>query len=214
MDRDFRNGHLGIDFPTEPFHSPGHVVLRSTRIFFATLPFLTMVTLAVMVPAKLAVQFACFALNVPAEGLLSYVVISLTDLLFSALVIQVVVFGLVEKLRCGRTGSFRESLRWGRRQWAKSAWNKFKVEITIALWSLLLVIPGIVVMVRLIFTDVIVAIEADQTTEVLPRSRALAAGHGWRIFLALLPALPLGLLHLYAGLRALQYSRWLMALLD
>jgi len=75
-------------------------------------------------------------------------------------------------------------------------------------------VPGVVVMVKLIFTDPIVAIEADRESEVLQRSRQLAAGNLGRIFLAILPALPLSLAHMYAALRALQYSRWLMVPID
>jgi len=119
--------------------------------------------------------------------MVSYLALDFSDLVLSALVIPAVVYGLVAKFRAGQTAPVRESLRWGRRQWGKTLWNMFKVEVTVALWGALLVIPGLVAMVRLIFADVIVAIEADRETEVLARSRVLTRGHGWRIFLVLLP---------------------------
>jgi hypothetical protein len=93
----------------------------------------------------------------------------------------------------------------------------FKVEVTVALWGALLVIPGVVAMVRLIFADVIVAIEADRETEVLARSRELAKGHGWRIFLVLLPLMAASLAGTFLILGALEeaaYSRVVMALAD
>ena len=214
MDRDFRKGHIEIDFPTEPFSSIPRLLMRSTSLFFATLPFLAAVTLAILVPAKLALQFACFVMNVPSEGILSYFLMDIGDLVFGALVAPAAIYGLIAKLRTGKTASTGEAFRWGRRLWGKSLWNEFKMQITIALWSLLLIVPGVVAWAKLIFTDAIVAIEADRTADVLQRSRDLTEGRRWRIFLALLPAFPLALLHMYAGLRALQYSRWLMPPVD
>jgi hypothetical protein len=214
MDRAFRKGYLEIDFPTEEFDSVGGLLLRATSLFFSTLPFLAAITLIVYLPAKLALQLLLYALDVPAEGVLAYFLMDFCDLILSALVIQAIVHGLVTKLRTGKTPPIADSLRWGRRQWGKALWNKLKVEITIALWSLLLVIPGIVAMVKLIFTDVVVAIEADLESEVLQRSRDLSEGQRWRIFAALLPALPLSLVHMYATLRTLQYAPAAMVPVD
>ena len=131
--------------------------------------------------------------------------------------IPAVVYGLVAKFRGGQTAPVRESLRWGRRQWGKTLWNMFKVEVTVALWGALLVIPGLVAMVRLVFTGAIVAIEADRETEVLARSRILSRGHGWRIFLVLLPLMAASLLGTFLILGAFEqaaYSRMVMALAD
>jgi len=214
MDRDFRRGRIEIDFPTRPFDSIYRVLADSTQLFFSTLPFLAAVTLAIMFPAKIALQVACSAMDIAPEGFLSYLVMDLSDLVLSALVIPAIVYGLVTKFRTGKTAGVAESLRWGRRQWGKTLWNKVKVEITIALWGALLVIPGVVAMLRLTFTDTIVAIEADREPAVLDRSRSLSAGQLWRILLALLPALPLSLAHMYAAFRALQYSRAAMVPLD
>jgi len=214
MERAFRKGYLEIDFRSEPFDSIGLLLIRSTRLFFSSLPFLAVVTLAVLFPAKLALEFAGYVLDIPSEGVLAYFVRDFGDLIFSALVMPAAIYGLVIKLRTGKICGAGEAFRWGWRQWAKTLWNKFKVEITIMLWSALLIVPGIVAMVKLIFTDTIVAIEADRESEVLQRSRDLSESRRWRIFLALLPALPLSLAHMYATLRAEQYSRWLMVPVD
>jgi hypothetical protein len=40
MDRDFRRGHLEIDFPTQPFDSPLALLRDSVRVFLSNLPFL------------------------------------------------------------------------------------------------------------------------------------------------------------------------------
>ena len=47
MDRDFRQGHLEIDFPTEPFHSAFRLLVRSAVLYFASLRFLAAITLIV-----------------------------------------------------------------------------------------------------------------------------------------------------------------------
>jgi len=217
MDRDFRQGHLEIDFPTQPFRSVWRLLARSAVLFFVNLRFLAAVTLLVYLPAKLALQFVLYLLDVPTSGMVTYLALDSSDLFLSALVIPAVVYGLVARFRGGTAAPVRESLRWGRRQWGKTLWNMFKVEVTVALWGALLVIPGLVAMVRLIFADVIVAIEADRETDVLARSRVLTRGHGWRIFLVLLPLMAASLVGTFLILGAFEqaaHSRVLMALAD
>jgi hypothetical protein len=186
MDRDFRQGHIQIDFPTERFESVARLLRRSAVLFFSNLRFLAAVTLVVFVPGKLALQLGCYAMDVPTGGILSYLLMDFSDLILGAVVVPAAIYGLVERLRSGRTPPLSECLRWGRRQWAKTLGNNLVVEITIALSGLLLVVPGLVAMVRLIFTDAIVAIEADREQHVLSRSSDLSRGHRWRVFFVLL----------------------------
>jgi hypothetical protein len=217
MDRDFRKGHLEIDFPTQPFDSPLALLRESIRVFFSNLPFLAAATLVIYLPGKLATQFLCYLLDIPFAGLLSYFILEIGDLLLSALVVPAIVYGLVQRFRTGRPPALRESLRWGRRQFIKTLANKIKVEITITLWGTLLVIPGIVAMVRLIFADVVVAVEADLEPEVLGRSTRLAQGRRWRIFFVLLPLLMLDLAAMFLVLDRVQsvtHSRAAFAIAD
>ena len=193
MDRDFRQGYLEIDFATVRFASPLPLLRDSLRVFFSNLPFLAAATLVIYLPGKLATQFLCYLLDIPFAGVLSYFVLESSDLLLSALVVPAIIFGLVHRFRTGRAPALGESLRWGRRQWFKTLANQVKVEITIALWGALLVIPGVVAMVRLTFVDVVVAVEADLEHDVLGRSTRLAQGRRWRIFFVLLPMLVLNL---------------------
>jgi hypothetical protein len=193
MDRDFRQGYIAIDFPTVRFESVTPLLLRSTALFFSNLPFLAAVTLVVFVPGKLALQFGCYLMDVPTGGILSYLLLELSDLILSALVVPAAIYGLVEKMRSGRLPPLRQCLRWGRRQWARTLGYKLAVEITIALSGALLVVPGLAAMVRLIFTDAIVAIEGDRERHVLSRSSDLSRGHRWRIFFVLLPMMLLDL---------------------
>ena len=217
MDRDFRRGYLEIDFPTQPFASPLPLLRDSIRVFFADLPFLAAATTVIYVPGKLATQFLCYLLDVPFEGVLSYFFLLISDLLLSALVVPAIVYGLFHRFRKGQPPLLAESLRWGRRQWLKTLANKIKVEITITLWGALLLIPGIVAMVRLIFVDLIVAIDADLEHDVLSRSRKLAQGRRWRIFFVLLPMLILDLAAMFLVLdrvQAVTHSRAAFAIAD
>jgi hypothetical protein len=217
MDRDFRRGYLEIDFPAEPFGSPLPLLRNSIRLFFSNLPFLAAATLVIYLPGKLATQFLCYLLDVPFEGILSYFVLEISDLLLSALVVPAIVYGLIHRFRTGRPPALGDSLRWGRRQWLKTLANKIKVEITITLWGALLVIPGIVAMIRLIFVDMIVAVDADLERDVLGRSRKLAQGRRWRILFVLLPMMILDLAAMFLVLDRVQgvtHSRVAFAIAD
>jgi hypothetical protein len=217
MERDFRQGCIEIDFPTEPFGSVTRLLLRSAVLFFSNLPFLAAVTLVVFVPGKLALQFGCYVMDVPTGGILSYLLMDFSDLILGALVVPAAIYGLVEKLRRGQIPPLAECLRWGRRQWAKTLGYKLVVEITIALSGALLVVPGLMAMARLIFNDAIVAIEADRETHVLSRSSDLSRGRRWRIFFVLLPMMVLDLAGTFLvldRLEGLTHSRVALALGD
>ena len=188
-DREFQQGYLQIDFPSDPFDSSWKLLRRSARVYFSNLRFLAAVTLAVFLPAKLALQLILYWLDVPKGGIAAYLALDLSDLILSALAVPAAIYGLLERFRTGITAPVGRSLRWGRRQWPKMLWTKLKVEITITLWSALFLVPGIIAMVRLIFADPIVAIEADREASVLERSRTLTRGLGRRIFAVLVPVL-------------------------
>lgn len=187
--REFQRGYLEIGFRSEPFDSAWNLLRASARIYFSNFWFLAAITLIVFLPAKLALQGISDWLDVPKGGLAAYLTMDLSDLVLSAFAVPAAIYGLIERLRTGKPAPLARSLRWGWRQWAKTLWNKFKVEITVTLWGTLFLIPGVVAMVRLIFTDVIVAIEADKVSAVLERSRDLSRGIGWRIFAVLVPVM-------------------------
>lgn len=189
MKGEFQQGYLEINFRSEPFTSAWSLLITSARIYFSNLGFLAAVTLSIFLPAKAILQGVLYALEVPKGGLATYLAMDISDLVLGALVIPAAIYGLLERLRTGKTAPLGRSLRWGWRQWLKTLWNKVKVEITITLWSAVFLVPGLVATVRLIFTDVIVAIEGDRVTAVLDRSRGLSRGYGWRIFAVILPVL-------------------------
>jgi uncharacterized membrane protein len=180
MQRDFAKGYLEIDFASAPFDSAPRLLARSAGLFFGSLPRLAAITLIVFLPAKLVLQWLG-----PEDGVWSYAVSAASDLILGALAAPAIVYLLIGKLRTGRAAPVGEALRWGWRWWGKSLWNGFKMQVTVALWGLLLIVPGVVAAVRLAFTDVVVGVEGSNTSDVLGRSRELAKGHGWRIFFVL-----------------------------
>jgi hypothetical protein len=194
----------------EPFDSAARLLGRSAQIFFSRLPFLVSVTLAVFVPGKLVMQLVCAALDVPPEGIASYLLMDFSNLILGALAIPAAIYGLTT----GRPVA--ECLRRGRKLWARMFWNKFKVEMTVALWSLLLFIPGIVAMVKLALTDAVVALEPAEA-DPLERSRELTAGVRWRVFFVLAPLMLIDLVGNIGVLLAMPgvaHSRWLLGLAD
>ncbi|SPE34703.1 conserved membrane hypothetical protein [Candidatus Sulfopaludibacter sp. SbA3] len=209
--------HIEIDFPVEPFHSVPRLLLRTAILFGSNLPFIAGVTLLVFLPATLLLQFAYSLLNVPTSGILSYLLMSAGDLVLAALAVPAILYGLTYKLRDGKLPPLADSLRWGRRQWGKTLWNSFKMEVTILLYSLLLLIPGIIASIDLIFTETIVALEGDLTSDVFERTRALAHGRRWRIFFVMAPLSVLGLLGSMLVLKTLEgaaNSHVLLAIAD
>jgi len=217
MDRDFRKGYVEIDFPVEPFDSPVRILVRSLRLFLANLGFLAAATLSVFLPGKLLLQAVCAALDIPADGVLGYCLMTVSDLLLGALVVPAILYGMATRFRTGPPATLGEALRWGRRLWARALWNMFQVQVTVLLWSLLIFIPGIVAFVRLSLVDCIVALEADRERVPLDRSRTLTLGHRWRIFFIVLPLAILDLGLSFVVLNAVEkaaYSRVLLAVAD
>jgi hypothetical protein len=144
-------------------------------------------------------------------------VLEISDLFLGALVAPAVIYGLVQYRRKGKTPPVGESLRWGRRQWLRTLGNKIKVEVTVTLWGALLFIPGIVALVRLILTDVVIAIESDRQEDPMGRSRELVRGHGWMIFFTLLPLMLLDLVGMYLLMdrnQGVEYSRIIFAIAE
>jgi hypothetical protein len=184
MDRDSRRGYLESDLPVAPFASPLRLLSASVRLWATRLGFLTGVTLLVYLPGHLLFQFAAYLFDLPSGGLPSLFMVEVLDLILAALVMPAAVYGLVRKTGGASLG---DALRWGLRQWMRTLGNQVKVEITVMLYGLLLIVPGVVAMVRLTFVPIIIAIEADRQAQPLEHSRSLADGQFWRIFAVLLP---------------------------
>lgn len=181
MDPDFRHGHLALDPHTPRLQSPLAILKETARVFASRLGFLSLVTLAIYVPGHLLYQFAAEALNIPSNGILSFVLLDLLDLVLSSLAIPAIVFGLIRRPQLG------PAFRWGFRQWTRLLGKQFLVDITVILYGALLIVPGLIAMARLALVPVIVAIEGDREPDPLQRSRALSKGQLWRIVAVLLP---------------------------
>jgi hypothetical protein len=217
MSRDARKARTAAEPAVPPFDSAPRLLGRSAAVFCSNLPFLAGLTLAVSIPGNLLVQFAGYVLNVPAEGILSYFFLEIGDMVFGAWAAASVIYAVTAKARDGRLPGFAESLGWGRRRWGAMLWNDFKVEITVGLRLLLLVVPGAIAAVRLALVEPVVALEGGSATDPLRRSEELTEGIRWRVFWVLAPLALAGLVGNYAVLGALPgagHSRLLLALAD
>jgi hypothetical protein len=194
-----------------PFDSAARLLARSARVFLGNLPFLAGITLAVFLPGKLLFQLIGYVLDLPPEGIASYLLMDFSDLLLGALVAPAAIHGLT-------TGaSFAASLRRGRQLWSRMLWARFQVEITVTLWALLFFVPGIVVMMKLALTEAIVAVEGEREPQPLARSRELTEGRRWRVFFVMAPLLALDFVGSFVILSLLPdvaHSRLLLALAD
>jgi hypothetical protein len=186
-----RDSRLKIDFRVAPFSSVPGMLKHSLSIYFRNFGFIAQVTLAAYAPLKLMVFLFCDQIGVSPGGTAASLIRDAADMILAALVAPAVIYGMVERFRARRTPSLAECLRRGRKLWARTLWNDFKADITIALRLALLIVPGVIAMVRLCFVEEIVAIEGETQTEVLARSREIAEGHGWKIFFVCLPAVGL-----------------------
>src|SRR3954468_14634965 len=194
----------------QPFDSAPRLLRRSARVFFSRLPFLMSVTFAVFIPGKLVAQLLCAALDVPPEGIASYLLMDFSSLILGSLTIPAAIYGLTT----GRP--VVECLQRGRKLWGRMFWNKFKVEMTVALWSLLLFIPGIVAMVKLALTDAVVTLD-ENATDPLEQSRELTAGIRWRVFFVIAPMMLIDLagnIVVLTAMPGMAHSRWLLGLAD
>jgi hypothetical protein len=194
-----------------PFASTGELLLRSFRVFLARLPLLATVTLAVFLPGKLLLHFCCYLLDIPPEGLASYLLMDVSDLILAAWAIPAAIHGLRSNDGSGAC------LRYGRKLWGRMLWNKFKAEITIALYSLLLFVPGLIAMAKLALVDAIVAVEGADEPEPLAKSTELTAGRRWRVFFVVAPLSILDLVgsfYLLGALPGAAHSRWMLGLIE
>ncbi len=203
------------DFSAQPFDSAPRLLGRSAAFFFLNLPMLAALTLAVTIPGNLLVQGLSYLLDVPSDGILSYVLLEIGDLIFGTLVAGAVIYAVAGKLRTGRAPALGESLRWGLRVWLRVLWNEFKAEMTIGLWSLLIFIPGLMALVRLFLVQPVAALEPD--ADPLRRSEELTRGIRWRVFFVALPLLVIdlaGSVVILGALPGAAESRLLLALAD
>jgi hypothetical protein len=180
-----------------PFASIGSMLLRSLAVFFRNFGFIAAVTLAAYAPLKLVIFSICGVAGVSPGGVASSIIRDLADGISASLVAPALIYGVVTVLRDGRTPGVGACLRRGRTLWWPTLWNDLKAEITIGLRLLLLVVPGIIAGVRLCFVEQVVALEPDNRSWALARSREIAAGHGWKIFFLCVPVAAMGFLSEY-----------------
>jgi hypothetical protein len=190
---------------------------RSLAVYFQNFGFITRVALVGYAPLKFGAFLICQLAGISPGGVAASVIRDFGDGILGALVAPAVIYGIVSRLRSGKLPSAAECLRRGRQLWWKTLWNDIKAEITVGLRLALLIVPGVIAAVRLSFVEAVVAIEGEEQSQVLARSRELSAGHGWQIFFVCLPAVAMGFLNeflLFSLMEKLGLSWMLAAAID
>jgi hypothetical protein len=194
-----------------PFDSAPGVLGRSARLFARRFGLLAAITLVVFLPGKLLIQLGCELFDIAPDGLASYLLMDLGTLVLSSWTVPAIIHAVA------REAGFGDSLAYGKRFWGRMLWNKFKVEITVTLYSLLLFVPGLIAMARLAFVDAIVALEGSREEQPLARSGELTAGRRWKVFFVIAPLSLIDLAGSFYFLSAIpgaSHSRPLIALID
>ena len=182
------------ELPIVSFSSVGSMLGRSLAVFFRNFGFIAAVTLAAYAPLKFVIFSICQVAGVSPGGVASSIIRDVADGISGSIVAPALIYGLVSALRDGRTPPVGECLRRGRSLWWPTLWNDLKAEITIGLRLLLLVVPGVIAAVRLCLVEQVVALEPDNRSQVLARSREITAGHGWKILFTCVPTVAVGFL--------------------
>jgi hypothetical protein len=194
-----------------PFDSALGVLGRSARVFARRLPLFAGVTLVVFVPGKLLVQLGCAMADIAPDGVVSYLLMDFATLVLSSWTVPSIIHAIL------RDTGFGDSLAFGRRLWGRMLWARFKAEMTVTLYSLLLFIPGLMAMARLALVDAIVAVEGAKEPQPLARSSELTVGCRWKVFFVLAPLSLIdlaGSFYLLGAIPGASHSRPLIALTD
>src|SRR3954454_20974744 len=171
------------ELPVLAYSSAGSLLAGSLAVFFKNFGFIAAVTLAAYAPLKFVMFSICGIVGVSPGGVASSIIRDVADGFSASLVAPALILGLVSILRDGRAPAVGDCLSRGLKLWWPTFWNDLKVQITVGLRLLLLIIPGVRAAIRLCLVEQVVALEPENRAQVLDRSREITAGHGWTIFL-------------------------------
>lgn len=115
--------------------------------------------------------------------LLSFVITIMTNAILQAVLMRAAAQAVLQD-----PVDIKASYRWGLRRFASVLWVSFLATIASGLATLLFVIPGIIVGIRLAVSVPALVVEDVRGKQALGRSWDLVRGHFWHVFGALLLA--------------------------
>ena len=93
----------------KPFDSAPRLLGRSARVFFAQAAVSGVASRSpCFIPGKLVVQLVCVALDVPPEGIASYLLMDFSNLVLGSLAIPAAIYGLTTGRPSGRMFARRQ----------------------------------------------------------------------------------------------------------
>jgi hypothetical protein len=174
---------LPLDFPVRPFASVGDVLAPTFKLYREHLG-----TVAKIVLVAAPVQGVLDYLMAQPEGpeLLPVWLTWLASAGVGSLVTGALVYAVMTLLRTGGSPPLKESLAWGLRKWWKLMACLLLVSVLAGLGTMLLCVPGIILMVVSAVALPSVAVEDLGPFAALKRSVLLTAGYRGLVFVTLL----------------------------
>ena len=166
-----REGYLKTDFTPPGDLTVGGLLGASFSVIYANIAQIAKVILLVWLPLS-AIK------NYPGLPLLG----AFLEAVITSLVAPALIYMLVISMRESRSASLGEIFRWGFRFWGVTFGNRILAGLVVMGGTLLLIIPGIIFIIWFLLVDAVVAVEGDQRSQVLRRSRDLTEGYRLVLF--------------------------------
>lgn len=167
----------------EPFTSVFGLLGRAFGLYFGNLGTIAAITLIVFAPVEIIKNFLITSRHLE-ENIAAIIRIEgIIETVFGALVAPAVIAALVHKLETGRALGVGAALSAGFRRWLNVFGARLVSGLMIGLWSLLLIVPGLIWAVRYSVTDPVASLEPPgKVNGVLRRSSELVKGYGLKVF--------------------------------
>lgn len=164
-----------------PFSGVSAVLDPTFQLFKNNFWLITKIVLVLVAPFEI---FQTLSLGTKPPDWSSTTAIFLLGALGKALVAPSLIFALVTVMRTGVAPSLNESYRWGLSRMGKLIPAALMVWLLVALGTVCLIIPGIILSVAYQLVYPIATLENLGPVEILKRSFQLTKGHRWKIFWA------------------------------
>ncbi|MEJ2422498.1 MAG: hypothetical protein P8018_12500 [Acidobacteriota bacterium] len=178
-------GGLALDFALPSVSTLGELMSRALRVYRDNFKAIFTILFIVFVPLDLLEQYYAASLG-PSTRIhpQQLFVLMLFKGLFGSLTVPAIVYVIIHRYRTDASTTLGSAFRWGVRQWPRVFFNRLLAGILILGGLFFFIVPGIVLAVSLVFTDMVVTIEGDRQDHVLTRSWNLSGGKRWFLFSA------------------------------
>ncbi len=165
--------------------SVGTVLSRGFSVWISNLPLFLGISLVCNLPLLLVASWSANQPREPMRMLAAIGVTAFVQTVITTIVSGAVIRGVFEQLRGSRAG-FGDSLRVAVRSFWRMIATSFGAGIIVMLFSLLLIVPGIMKACSYFVAVPVTVVEGTGMSDSLARSKALTDGYRWHLFGAFL----------------------------